>query len=81
MAKVMISLPDDLLEELDKAAEENHKRRSELIKDLALEFLRGQKMAFPVRSEEAFDRLREFQFKLSPGETAEGLIRHMRDSR
>ncbi len=82
----MISMPDDLLKELDQAAKETHKRRSELIKDLALKYLRGGAEERGTSSwspsvQEAFERLREYRFELEPGETAEGLIREMRDSR
>jgi len=83
MSKVMISMPDELLRELDRAAKERHKKRSELIKDLALEFLRGGKTPQGPRffpGEDPFERIREHQFDLEPGESAEGLIRSERES-
>ncbi|MBI4367104.1 MAG: ribbon-helix-helix protein, CopG family [Deltaproteobacteria bacterium] len=39
MAKVMISLPDTLLKEIDEAAKATHRKRSEFFKELALDFL------------------------------------------
>lgn len=86
MAKVMISMPDELLVALDRAAREGHKKRSELIKDLALQFLRAPSSALPApasaeRRPNPFDEIRQYTFELKKGETAEGLIRQMRDRR
>lgn len=39
MAKVMISIPDDLLSEIDKQAKVEHRKRSELFKELARQYL------------------------------------------
>ena len=77
MSKVMISMPEGLLEEFDRAAQERHKRRSELIKDLILEFLRKDKLQ---SRQPTLEELREFTFELELGETTEGLIRTERDS-
>lgn len=86
MSKVMISMPQELLEELDKAAKANHKRRSELLKDLVLEYLRWGKIAgggprsYHPSPRQAINDLREFTFKMESGETAEDLIRKERES-
>jgi len=78
----MISMPQEVLEEFDKAAKSQHKRRSELIKDLMIEYLRGGSFRGPryLPAENPFERLREFTFELEPGETAESLIRKERES-
>ncbi len=39
MARVMISIPDRLLEKIDAAAEATHRKRSEFFKELALRYL------------------------------------------
>lgn len=39
MAKVMISIPDDLLKDIDAAAQAGHRKRSEFFKELALRYL------------------------------------------
>ncbi len=39
MAKVMISIPDDLLKDIDAQAESEHRKRSEFFKELALRYL------------------------------------------
>lgn len=39
MAKVMISIPDDLLSEIDKQAKAEHRKRSEWFKELARHYL------------------------------------------
>lgn len=83
MAKVMISMPQELVEELDRAAKGQHKRRSELLKELVLQFLRGESASAMVqtRAQRAFQELRQYTFHLKKGETAAGLIRRMRDTR
>lgn len=39
MAKVMISIPDALLKEVDKAAKATHRKRSEFFKESVLRYL------------------------------------------
>lgn len=39
MAKVMISIPDDLLRDIDRVAKREHRKRSEFFKELALRYL------------------------------------------
>ena len=39
MARVMLSIPDRLLKEVDAAAEATHRKRSEFFKELALRYL------------------------------------------
>ncbi len=39
MARVMISMPDELLHEVDQAAKATHRKRSEFFKELALRYL------------------------------------------
>lgn len=39
MAKVMISMPDDLLRSIDRLAKVEHRKRSEFFKELALRYL------------------------------------------
>lgn len=84
MSKVMISVPQEILQEFDEAARKNHKRRSELLKDLMLEYLHGDVQHRKPTAKEVQEQirgLREYTFKMEPGETAEGIIRKMRDSR
>ena len=47
MAKVMVSLPDDLLRDIDRVAKAEHRKRSEFFKELAfryLQFVRRSKL-------------------------------------
>ena len=82
----MISMPQELLEELDRAAKARHKRRSELLKDLVLGFLHHGEVGsegpriYSPSARKTVEDLREFTFKLAPGETAAGLIRKDRES-
>ena len=43
MAKVMISLPDALLRQVDQVAKAEHRKRSEFFKELAMSYLRRWK--------------------------------------
>jgi hypothetical protein len=86
MANVMISLPDKLLNELDRNAKARHKKRSEIFRDLVVLYLNRPNITEPAAFREelagnAFEGLREFTFELKPTETAEGLIRELRESR
>lgn len=40
MAKVMISLPDELLRDIDTVTKVEHRKRSEFFRDLAVRYLR-----------------------------------------
>ena len=83
MAKVMISLPDRFLSEVDKAAQAEHRTRSDLIREALREYLRGPKRSKkPIESprvREAFETLRSLTWKEKFDSTK--VIRKMRDSR
>jgi Arc/MetJ-type ribon-helix-helix transcriptional regulator len=83
MAKVMISLPDEFLSEVDKAAKSEHRTRSELIREALREyFLSGKRSIKPIenpRVQEAFQTLRSLSWKEKFDST--DVIRKMRDSR
>lgn len=83
MAKVMISLPDRFLSEVDKAAQAEHRTRSDLIREALREYLRGEKRSKkPIenpRVQEAFETLRSLTWKEKFDSTK--VIRGMRDSR
>ena len=49
MAKVMISLPEGFLSEVDKAAESEHRTRSDLIREALREYLSGVKGFCPQK--------------------------------
>lgn len=40
MAKVMISLPDELLKKIDAVAKLEHRKRSEFFKELAMQYIK-----------------------------------------
>ncbi len=83
MAKVMISLPERFLSEVDKAAQAEHRTRSDLIREALREYLRGEKRSKkPIenpRVKEAFEILRSLTWKEKFDSTK--VIRGMRDSR
>ncbi|MBI3541398.1 MAG: ribbon-helix-helix protein, CopG family [Deltaproteobacteria bacterium] len=86
MAKVMISLPDDVLKGLDRVAKKQHKKRSELIRDLALQVIKGGEGSQRdskqlLKRKNPFKDLREHRFSLEAGESVELMIRKMRDTR
>ncbi len=79
----MISLPDDFLTEIDKAAKSEARTRSEFIREALREYLRGEKRSKkPIdnpRIREAFQKLRSLNWKEKFDSTE--IIRTMRDSR
>ena len=83
MAKVMISLPERFLSEVDKAAQAEHRTRSDLIREALREYLRTEKFSKkPIenpRVKEAFETLRSLTWK-EKFDSAK-VIRGMRDSR
>ena len=83
MAKVMISLPEKFLSEVDKAAQSEHRTRSDLIREALREYLRGGKQSRMLienpRVKEAFETLRSLTWKEKFDLTE--VIRRMRDSR
>jgi metal-responsive CopG/Arc/MetJ family transcriptional regulator len=83
MAKVMISLPERFLSEVDKAAQSEHRTRSDLIREALREYLRGGKRPRkPIdspRVKEAFKTLRSLTWKEKFDSTE--VIRRMRESR
>jgi len=83
MAKVMISLPDEFLSEVDKAAKSEHRTRSDLIREALREYFRVEKrLQKPIensRVREAFETLRSLHWKEKFDSTE--VIRKMRDSR
>jgi len=83
MAKVMISLPEGFLSEVDKAAKSEHRTRSDLIREALREYLSaGKRSKIPIenpRVQEAFETLRSLTWKKKFDSTE--IIRRMRDSR
>jgi Arc/MetJ-type ribon-helix-helix transcriptional regulator len=83
MAKVMISLPERFLSEVDKTAQAEHRTRSDLIREALREYLRVGKLSKkPIenpRTKEAFETLRSLTWKRKFDSTE--IIRKMRDSR
>jgi len=83
MAKVMISLPERFLSEVDKAAQAEHRTRSDLIREALREYLHAEKRSKkPIESpriREAFETLRTLTWKEKFDSTK--VIRRMRDSR
>ncbi len=83
MAKVMISLPERFLSEVDKAAQAEHRTRSDLIREALRKYFHGSKRSKkPIESprvREAFETLRSLTWKEKFDSTK--VIRKMRDSR
>lgn len=79
----MISLPEGFLSEVDKAAEAEHRTRSDLVREALREYLRGEKRSRkPIESprvQQAFETLRSLTWKEKFDSTK--VIRRMRDSR
>ena len=83
MAKIMISISDPFLREVDKTAKDEHRSRSELIRN-ALRVYLGKVKEYkrPIDNptvKESFGHLRSLRWKGKWDSTT--LIRTMRDSR
>lgn len=76
MAKVMISLPDDLLERIDAEASRRSSSRSALLREAAM---REIGRPDPDEIDAALERLRTTFGKLGPFESAD-VVRAQRDS-
>jgi predicted transcriptional regulator len=76
-SKVMISMPDDLLERIDRAAAERHTSRSAFLQEAARRELGWPD---PVAVQDALDRGREALRDAGRFESAK-LIRRERDAR
>ena len=83
MSKVMISLPDQFLSEVDQIAKSEQRTRSELIREALREYLRkGKEYKRPIDNpqvKEAFESLRSIKWKGKFDSTK--IIREMRNSR
>lgn len=77
MAKVMISMPDDLLDRLDREAERRHSSRSALLQEAARRELGWPE---PATVDAAVARARSALADAGPFESAE-LVRAERDAR
>jgi predicted transcriptional regulator len=84
MAKINISVPDSLLEAIDKRAEESQRTRSGFIQDAAAAYLSRieTEEALTARSERilaAYAQMREVAKEMPPGSRGVDLIRRFRD--
>ena len=77
MAKVMVSLPDDLLAEIDEEATRRHTSRSGFLAEAARTEIRRRA---PATIEAAVRRSQE-RFRRAPAFDSAELIRRERDSR
>jgi Arc/MetJ-type ribon-helix-helix transcriptional regulator len=79
----MISLPEGFLSEIDKAAQSEHRTRSDLIREALREYLSGAKrFKRPIedpRVRQAFETLRSLTWKERFDST--DVVRRMRDRR
>lgn len=81
--KVMISVPQDFLQELDELARKEHRSRSELVRE-AVRFYKKKTQARPIDDpavQEAYDYILSVSEKWTgPGDMA-AVVRNMRDTR
>lgn len=86
MAKVMISIPDDFLRQVDDLAKKEHRSRSELFRESLREYLIHHRFSYPrpidnPRVKSAIQHMREGAFKWRGDKEASRVIREMRDTR
>lgn len=82
--KIIISIPDELLEDIDATAKEEHRSRSELIRESARRYLaeRSAKRR-PIddpKIREALETIDEISKKMTAKWDSADVIRKMRDS-
>ncbi|MCL5292705.1 MAG: ribbon-helix-helix protein, CopG family [Actinobacteria bacterium] len=84
--KVMISMPSELLGEIDSAADEEHRSRSEVIREASRRYLieRSAKRRRPIddpKIREALEVMDRLAKKIKPDWDSTKTIREMRDTR
>lgn len=85
MAKVNVSIPDDLLGEVDAIAEALHRSRSGLVQEATAQYVARVKdeRAHEERRrsiEKAMEGARELAKRVPPGDDTTGIIRRDRDA-
>ena len=84
MSKVMISLTDGFLQEVDTMAQAEHRSRSELVREAIRAYVatRAGGLHVPGRAaQQAAARILKARIRWPQGQSAESLIRQMRRSR
>ena len=84
MSKVMISLPETFLHEVDAVAKSEQRSRSELVREAIRTYVAthvGRRFTPTPAAQRAALRILHTRLKLPAGETAESLVRKMRDTR
>ena len=86
MAKVMISIPDDFLKEVDKMARREHRSRSELLREALRQYFRSKNLSYPrpidnPMVKNAIEHMRKGALKWRRDKEASQIVRQMRESR
>ena len=83
MSKVMISLPDDFLDDVDALAKTEHRSRSEFVREALRAYVvtRLKPSTDRAAAQRAAARILKAGLRLPAGETAESLVRRMRETR
>lgn len=84
MAKINISLPDSLLEEIDRRANASDRTRSGFIQEAAANYIAGieseqARLEREKRIGKAIEGMREVAKHMPPGTDGTAIIRHFRD--
>ena len=85
MSKVMISLADEFLQEVDTLAHAEHRSRSELVREAIRTYVatrvEGGGVARGRAAQQAATRILKARIRWPQGQSAESLVRQMRQSR
>ena len=85
MSKVMISLPEPFLHNLDRLAQTEHRSRSELVREAIRTYVVTRVGPGPAGAwsdaRRAARRILQTHVRWPRGQTAEAMIRHLRDTR
>ena len=85
MSKVMVSLPSEFLKDVDVLAKAEHRSRSELLREairmyITIRPIQGSGQPSPEAKKAAL-RILKTGLKLPSGETAESMVRKLREAR
>ena len=78
MAKVMITIPDEFLKEIDAVAKAEHRTRSELFREAVRKYMQNTSKQIQSNAIDAFHRLQNTNIPWEEGQT-ENTVQDLRD--
>ncbi len=84
MARFVVTVPEDFLEEVDARAKAEHRSRSELVREALRSYLRSEGRRGDISDRPEFERAIQFQDEMrrrheGSGYSGSAVVREMRD--